>query len=59
VVLTAFFWAIANVILVKTLGVPDQTAQIKELVDSIGTFFAAGAALFAPDAFNQLGQLFK
>lgn len=59
IVLSAFFWAIANVILMKTLSVPDQTAQVEDLVASVGSFFTVGASLFAPYAFNQLGQLFK
>jgi hypothetical protein len=57
VVMAVFLWGLGNIILYKgSLGDYDE---IEKLMASIGSFFLAGSALFAPYAFNQLGTVFK
>ncbi len=55
VVLTAFFWAIGNVVLFKAFA---NVADIKPIIDSSGRLFMVGAALFLPYAFNQIKSAF-
>jgi hypothetical protein len=57
VILTAFFWAIGNVVLADTLS-PNAAATIGPLLNAVGRFFLVGSALFLPYAFNQLKTLF-
>ena len=52
VVVAAFFWALGNLILYMEFSRP---ADVARLVDDVWKFFLAGAALFLPYAFNQLG----
>jgi hypothetical protein len=56
VLLTSFFWAIGNLILWKSRG-PAQ--EIEDLIDSVMKFFAVGAALFLPYAFNQIRAMIR
>lgn len=56
VVLATFLWSLGNIIIYMSFGV---TTEVKELLESISAFFLAGASLFAPYAFNQLGQIFS
>ncbi|HMD63081.1 MAG TPA: hypothetical protein VKF83_03795 [Stellaceae bacterium] len=56
IVLTTFFWALANIVIVKAFTAPDE---ISKILSSLGPLILAGSALFAPYAFNQLGQMFK
>lgn len=51
VVLTAFFWAIGNVVIWYLFESP---AQVGSIIDGIWRFFVLGSALFLPYAFNQL-----
>ncbi|VWX54422.1 hypothetical protein [Novosphingobium sp. 9U] len=55
VILTAFFWAIGNVVLMDALG---DRGNIVQLLDAAGRFFLVGSALFLPYAFNQLRSIF-
>lgn len=55
VMISAFFWAFGNIIIWEAFHNP---AQIKPTVDSVGTFFLVGSALFLPYAFNQLRLIF-
>lgn len=57
VVLACFVWAVGNVLLYKmfTANPSDVTA----LISSLGSYFLAGASLFAPYAVNQLSNAFK
>ena len=54
-VLTAFFWAIGNVVLLKAFT---AVADIKPIIDGSGRLFMVGAALFLPYAFNQIKSAF-
>lgn len=56
VVLAAFIWGIANVILFKAFTTPKEIAEV---LDGVATFIAAGAALFLPYAANQVREAFK
>jgi hypothetical protein len=51
VAVTAFFWAVGNVLLLKALT---NIGDIKIITDNVGRFFLIGSALFMPYAFNQL-----
>lgn len=55
VVLTAFFWAIGNVVLDLALT---NVGELSPLLSAVGPFFLVGSALFLPYAFNQLKTLF-
>lgn len=57
VVLACFVWAVGNVILYKMFVAKPE--DVTALVASLGSYFLAGAALFAPYAVNQLGNAFK
>jgi hypothetical protein len=57
IVLAAFLWGLGNVILFKAFEA-GGLAAIKELLQSVGTYFIAGAALFMPYAFNQIKAAF-
>lgn len=56
VVLTTFFWAVGNAVLLKMMLQPDAVGQ---LLTGVPSFMASGAALFAPYAFNQLKAAVK
>ncbi len=55
-VLGCFLWALANIVIFKAFNAPNDVAP---LLQNVGTFFLAGASLFAPYAFNQLSSTFK
>lgn len=55
VVVTSFFWATGNIVLVQALS---DVAKIKPMMDAVSPFFLVGSALFLPYAFNQLKTLF-
>jgi len=55
VVLATFFWAVGNIVLYKAFTDP---GRIAELLTGMGSFFAGGAALFLPYAFNQAREAF-
>jgi hypothetical protein len=55
VMISAFFWALGNVIIWKAFENP---AQIEPIIDSVAKFFLVGSALFLPYAFNQLRLIF-
>lgn len=55
-ILACFVWALGNIIVFKAFG---NVSEVSELVDKLGSFFLAASALFAPYAFNQLGEAFK
>ena len=56
VVLACFVWAVGNVVLYKMFAQPND---VTNLLNSLGTYFLAGASLFAPYAVNQLSTTFK
>lgn len=56
VVLACFLWAIGNIVIY--LAVTDID-KIPTFLNAIGTYFLAGASLFAPYAFNQVSKVFK
>jgi hypothetical protein len=58
IVLASFLWGLGNVILYKAFA-ENGPEEIQSLLSSIGSFFLAGAALFAPYAFNQLKGVFQ
>jgi hypothetical protein len=51
VIVTAFFWAMGDVILWYIFEAPEKAEAI---IDGVWKFFILGAALFLPYAFNQL-----
>jgi hypothetical protein len=55
VAMTGFFWAIGNIVLLKTLT---NLGEVKVILDSSWRFFLIGSALFMPYAFNQLKTIF-
>jgi len=57
VILTAFFWAVGNILLANSLSEVDFS-KLAQLLDALGRFFLIGSALFLPYAFNQLKTLF-
>lgn len=57
VILTAFFWALGNILLAHALS-PTGTALIEPLLKGLWPFFLAGSAFFLPYAFNQLKSVF-
>jgi hypothetical protein len=58
IVMASFLWAIGNIIIYKAF-VQGGSDEIQKFLSSIGSFFLAGAALFAPYAFNQLKSAFQ
>lgn len=56
VVLACFLWAISNYVIYASFHEP---ATIPEYLKSLGSYFLAGASLFAPYAVNQLSKIFK
>jgi len=56
IVLACFVWALGNVVLYKAFT---AAGEVQALLGGLGTFFLAGASLFAPYAFNQLSAAFK
>ena len=56
VVLACFVWAVGNVLLYKMFT---AQAEVFGLLASLGSYFLAGASLFAPYAVNQLSNAFK
>ena len=59
IILATFLWGLGNVVLYKSIISTTADTGIKNLLDDIGNFFLAGAALFAPYAFNQLTSVFR
>jgi hypothetical protein len=55
IVLATLFWSIGNVILWKAFTDP---TKITELLHGMTSFFAGGATLFLPYAFNQAREAF-
>lgn len=55
IVLATLFWGIGNVVLWKAFTDP---TKITELLNGITGFFAGGATLFLPYAFNQAREAF-
>lgn len=55
-VLAFFLWAFGNVVIYVSLTNPSEIATI---LSSVGSYFLAGSALFAPYAFNQLRTTFN
>jgi hypothetical protein len=55
VIMTSFFWAIANIVVFKAFT---AIADIKPLLDSVQLLFLVGAAMFLPYAFNQIRSAF-
>jgi hypothetical protein len=55
VVLTAFFWAISNIVIFKAFT---TIGDIKLVTDGSYRLFIVGAALFLPYAFNQIKSAF-
>lgn len=55
-VMACFLWAISNYVLYAAFCDADNIAK---LLASLGTYFLAGASLFAPYAVNQLSKVFK
>jgi hypothetical protein len=55
VVLTAFFWSLGNIVLIRALS---DVTTIKPMMDAISPFLLVGSALFLPYAVNQLKTLF-
>ena len=55
VIISAFFWALGNVIIWKAFQNPTQVEQI---INGVQKFFLVGSALFLPYAFNQLRLIF-
>lgn len=57
VVLACFVWAVGNVLLYKMFASTPQ--EVTALLASLGSYFLAGASLFAPYAVNQLSSAFR
>lgn len=55
-VLAIFLWAFGNVVIYLCLT---DTASVQTVLASVGSYFLAGSALFAPYAFNQLRTSFN
>ena len=55
VILTSFFWAIANIALFKAFT---AISDIKLILDGVAPLFLVGSALFLPYAFNQIKSAF-
>jgi hypothetical protein len=53
-IVTSFYWAIGNVVLVDAVN---QPADIKAVLGNVLPFFLVGSALFVPYAFNQLKNI--
>ena len=56
VVMAVFLWGLGNILLYKCFGAVGEVATIMQ---NVGSFFLAGAALFAPYAANKLTAAFK
>lgn len=56
IVLTTFFWAVGNAVLLKMFLAPNEVGA---LLAGVPSFMASGAALFAPYAVNQLKNAIK
>jgi hypothetical protein len=56
VILAIFLWAFGNVVIYLSLTDPDR---VSDVLSSVGSYFLAGSALFAPYAFNQLRTSFN
>jgi hypothetical protein len=59
VVMAVFLWALGNIILYKCFGDASQVSEVATIMQNVGSFFLAGAALFAPYAANKLTSAFK
>lgn len=59
IVMSTFFWGIANVLLARSFGSQSDISAIKDIVTNLGSYFAYGSALFAPYAFNQIKSMVK
>jgi hypothetical protein len=55
VIMTSFFWAMANIIIFKAFT---AIGDIRPLIGSVQVFFLVGAAMFLPYAFNQIRSAF-
>jgi hypothetical protein len=55
VIMTSFFWAMANIIIFKAFT---AIGDIRPLISSVQIFFLVGAAMFLPYAFNQIRSAF-
>ncbi len=55
VIMTSFFWAMANIIIFKAFT---AIGDIKPLIGGVQVFFLVGAAMFLPYAFNQIRSAF-
>jgi len=58
IVMASFLWALSNIIVYKAF-VQGGTDEIQKILSSVGSFFLAGASLFAPYAFNQIKSAFQ
>ena len=56
IVLATFLWALGNIVLYFAI---EDADKISTILGNVGDFFLAGAALFAPYAFNQLKHVFS
>jgi hypothetical protein len=55
-VMACFLWAVGNAIMLYAV---DDPTKLKDLVGSLGGYFAAGASMFAPYAVNKLSGMFN
>jgi hypothetical protein len=58
IVMASFLWALSNIIVYKAF-VQGGTDEIQKIPSSVGSFFLAGASLFAAYAFNQIKSAFQ
>ncbi len=56
IILACFLWAASNYVIYASFYEPGAVA---DYVKSFGSYFLAGASLFAPYAVNQLSKVFK
>ncbi|SMC96384.1 hypothetical protein [Rhizobium sp. RU36D] len=57
IVMACFLWGLGNVIFYMMLI--GKAGDLATVINSVGTYFLAGASLFAPYAVNQLRAAFK
>ncbi len=57
IVMACFLWGLGNVIFYMMLI--GKAGDLAAIINSVGTYFLAGASLFAPYAVNQLRAAFK
>jgi hypothetical protein len=56
IVLVCFLWGVGNVVIYEALNDVDS---VTKFLSALGTYFLAGASLFAPYAVNQLSAIFR